>query len=67
MPKALGWFDQQIEHNLQGNLSKNSAPVNNDSVREFAFFTNLHSKLAMPLNREVVCLQILHIFPIGRF
>jgi hypothetical protein len=28
--KALGWFDQQIEHKLQRNLTENSALVNSD-------------------------------------
>jgi hypothetical protein len=65
MPKALGWFDQQIEHNLQGNLTENSAPVNSNSAPCFEIFTTLHSKSAMPIFMKVVCLAKLHIFPIG--
>jgi hypothetical protein len=67
MPKALGWFDQQIEQKLQRNLTENSAPMNSNSTPCFAIFTILHSKLAMPLNIEVVCLDKLHIFPLGDF
>jgi hypothetical protein len=33
----------------------------------FAIFTLLPSKPAMPLNSKVVCLNILHIFPLGGF
>jgi hypothetical protein len=64
IPKALGWFDQQIEHKLEGNLTKNSALVNSNSAPCFEIFTTIHSKLAMPLNREVVCLDKLHIWVI---
>jgi hypothetical protein len=46
-------------------LDKKLALVNNDPTQRFAFFTILNSKLAMPLNREVVCLDKLHICPIG--
>jgi hypothetical protein len=67
MPKALAWFNQQIEHKLQGNLTENSALVNSDPAPWFEIYTTLHSKLAMPLNREVVCLDKLHISPIGWF
>jgi hypothetical protein len=30
--KSLGWFDHQIEHKLQRNLAKNSAPMNSESA-----------------------------------
>jgi hypothetical protein len=48
-------------------VGQNSTPVNSKQTPRFAFFTSLNSKLAMPLNREVVCLDKLHIFPIGGF
>jgi hypothetical protein len=67
MQKALGWFDQQIKHKLQRNLTENSALVNSDSVSVFAFLTSLHSKSAMPIFMKVVCLSKLHIFPLGDF
>jgi hypothetical protein len=52
---------------LQRNLTENSAPVNNDPVPCFAFFTTLDSKLAMPLNREVGALANYTFFPLGDF
>jgi hypothetical protein len=48
-------------------LAKFSVPMNNEPVLWLAIFTTLHSKLAMPLNKKVVCLEILHIFPLGGF
>jgi hypothetical protein len=67
MPKALGWFNQQIEHKLQGNLTENSAPVNRSRAPSNAFFTKNLLEFQMPINSKVVCLDILHIFPFGRF
>jgi hypothetical protein len=60
-------FAHGFEHKLQSKSAKISALVNSNPAHCFAFFTNLHSKLAMPLNRKVVCLVKLHIFPIGWF
>jgi hypothetical protein len=65
MPKAPGVFAHGFVHKLQSKSAKISALVNSNPAHCFAFFTNLHSKLAMPLNRKVVCLVKLHIFPIG--
>jgi hypothetical protein len=48
-------------------LAKISAPMNSELAPWLAIFTTLHSKLAMPLNNKVVCLEIMHIFPFGRF
>jgi hypothetical protein len=67
MPKALGGFTHWFEHKLQWKLAKISALVNSNPAPCFAFFTTSHSKLAMPLYRNVVCLAKLHIFPIGWF
>jgi hypothetical protein len=60
-------FVQEIEQEHHAKLTKFSAPVNRGPVPCFALFTLLHSKPAMPLNSKVVCLEILHIFPLGGF
>jgi hypothetical protein len=56
---------QGIEQEHHAKLAKFSAPVNSGPVLCFAISTLLHSKPAMPLN--IVCLEILHIFPFGWF
>jgi hypothetical protein len=56
-----------IEQEHHANLAKFSVLVNSELVPCFAISTTLHSKPAMPLNRKVVCLEILHIFPLGDF
>jgi hypothetical protein len=58
-------FVQGIEQEHHAKLAKFSAPVNSEPVPCFAISTTLLSKLAMPLNSNVVCLEILHIFPFG--
>jgi hypothetical protein len=58
-------FVQGIEQEHHANLAKFSVLVNSELVPCFAISTTLHSKPAMPLNRKVVCLEILHIFPFG--
>jgi hypothetical protein len=60
-------FVQESEQERYANLANFSAPVNSKPEPCFAIFTLLHSKPAMPLNRKVVCLNILHIFPFGWF
>jgi hypothetical protein len=60
-------FTHWFEHKLQGKSGKNSASVNGNPAPCFAFFTTLHSKLAMPIFMKVACLAKLHIFPIGWF
>jgi hypothetical protein len=60
-------FTHWFEHKLQGKSGKNSAPTNSNPAPCFAFFTTLHSKLAMPISMKVVCLAKLHIFPLGGF
>jgi hypothetical protein len=58
---------QGIKQEHHANLAKFSAPVNSELVPCFAISTILHSKPAMPLNSKVVFLEILHIFPFGKF
>jgi hypothetical protein len=60
-------FMQGIKQEHHAKLAKFSALVNSEPVPCFAISTILHSKPAMPLNSKVVCLEILHIFPFGRF
>jgi hypothetical protein len=60
-------FVQEIEQKHHANLAKFSALVNSEPVPCFAISTTLLSQLAMPLNNKVVCLEILHIFPLGWF
>jgi hypothetical protein len=60
-------FVQEIEQEHHANLSKILAPVNSKPGSCFAIFTLLHSKATMPLNSKVVCLEFLHIFPLGGF
>jgi hypothetical protein len=58
--------DHTSLYNLSNSrLAKFSAPVKSEPVPCFAISTILLSKLAMPLNSKVVCLEILHIFPFG--
>jgi hypothetical protein len=58
-------FIQGIEQEHHAKLANFSAPMNSEPAPFLAIFTILHSKLAMPLNSKVVCLEILHIFPFG--
>jgi hypothetical protein len=67
MPKALGWFIQGIEQERHANLAIFSAPVNKSRVNSNGFFTKNFFEFQMPINSKVVCLDILHIFPFGRF
>jgi hypothetical protein len=60
-------FTQGIEQERHANSGFFSAPMNSKPSPWLAMFTTLHSKLAMPLNIKVVCLKILHIFPLGDF
>jgi hypothetical protein len=63
--KAGRGFIQRIEQKQHAKLANFSAPINSKPAPVFAIFTTLHSKLVMPLNNKVVCLEILHIFPFG--
>jgi hypothetical protein len=44
-----------------------SARVNSNIQRKNAKFIKFYSAFRMPLNGKVVCLDILHIFPLGDF
>jgi hypothetical protein len=44
-----------------------SARVNSNNRRSNAKFIKFYSECQMPLNSKVVCLDILHIFPLGGF
>jgi hypothetical protein len=63
--KAGRGFVQGIEQERHAKLANFSTPMNSKPVPCLAIFTTLHSKVAMPLNSKVVCLEILHIFPFG--
>jgi hypothetical protein len=65
--KTSRGFVQGFEQEHHANLTQNSAPVNSGPGSCFSIVTLLPSKLAMPLNSKVVCLNILHIFPFGWF
>jgi hypothetical protein len=41
--------------------------VNSHNQRSNAKFIKFYSEFQMSLNSKVVCLDILHIFPFGRF
>jgi hypothetical protein len=56
-----------IEQEHHAKLANFSAPVNGEPVPCFDISTILHSKPTVPLNNKIVCLEILHIFPLGDF
>jgi hypothetical protein len=58
---------QAIEQERHANLPNFSAPVNRNRAPSKAFFTKNFSEFQMPINSKVVCLEILHIFPLGDF
>jgi hypothetical protein len=56
-----------MEQEHHANTAKNSAPVNRNRAPSKACFTKNFSKFQMPINSKVVCLNNLHIFPLGGF
>jgi hypothetical protein len=58
---------QAIEQERHANLANSSAPVNRNKTPSKAFFTKNFSEFQMPINNKVVCLEILHVFPLGGF
>jgi hypothetical protein len=58
---------QAIEQEHNANLADSSALVNRNMTPSKAFFTKNFSEFQMPINSKVVCLEILHIFPLGGF
>jgi hypothetical protein len=58
---------QAMEQERHANLTQFSAPVNRNRTPSKAFFTKNSFEFQMSINSKVVCLNILHIFPFGRF
>jgi hypothetical protein len=65
--KTCGGFVQEFEQERHANTVKFSTPVNRNRAPSKAFFTKDSSEFQMPINSKVVCLNILHIFPLGGF
>jgi hypothetical protein len=65
--KTCRGFVQAMEQEHHANTTKNSALVNRNRAPSKACFTKNSSKFQMPINRKVVCLNILHIFLFGWF
>jgi hypothetical protein len=65
--KACRGFVQEMKQERHADMARNSALVNRNRAPFKARFTKNSSKLQMPLNSKVVCLNILHIFLFGWF
>jgi hypothetical protein len=60
-------FVQEFEQEHHVKLANFSAPVNCGRTPSKGFFTKNFFEFQMPINSKVVCLEILHIFPLGGF